>query len=41
VGLPNIWDVNDTIAALVRAGQPVEAARLAGPEVALDKLRGS
>ncbi len=36
----NIWDVNDTIAALVRAGQPVEAARLADPDVPLEGLAG-
>jgi 3-phenylpropionate/trans-cinnamate dioxygenase ferredoxin reductase subunit len=36
----NIWDVNDKIAALVRSGKPVEAARLADPDVALEALAG-
>jgi 3-phenylpropionate/trans-cinnamate dioxygenase ferredoxin reductase subunit len=36
----NIWDVNDKIAALVRAGKPVEAARLADPDVPLEALAG-
>ena len=34
----NIWDVNDKIAALVRAGVPVDSARLADPDVPLDAL---
>jgi 3-phenylpropionate/trans-cinnamate dioxygenase ferredoxin reductase component len=34
----NIWDVNDQIAALVRSGKPVEAARLADPDVSLEAL---
>jgi 3-phenylpropionate/trans-cinnamate dioxygenase ferredoxin reductase component len=34
----NIWDVNDKIAALVRSGKPVEAARLADPDVPLEAL---
>jgi 3-phenylpropionate/trans-cinnamate dioxygenase ferredoxin reductase component len=34
----NIWDVNDKIAALVRAGQPVDPARLADPDVPLEAL---
>jgi 3-phenylpropionate/trans-cinnamate dioxygenase ferredoxin reductase component len=34
----NIWDVNDKIAALVRAGQPVGTARLADPGVPLEAL---
>jgi 3-phenylpropionate/trans-cinnamate dioxygenase ferredoxin reductase subunit len=37
----NIWDVNDKIEALVRAARPVEAARLADPDVPLDTLLGS
>jgi len=37
----NIWDVNDKIEALVRAARPVEAARLADPDVPLDTLPGS
>jgi 3-phenylpropionate/trans-cinnamate dioxygenase ferredoxin reductase subunit len=36
----NIWDVNDKIAVLVRAGKPVEAARLADPDVPLEALAG-
>jgi 3-phenylpropionate/trans-cinnamate dioxygenase ferredoxin reductase component len=34
----NIWDVNDKIAALVRAGLPVDPARLADPDVPLEAL---
>jgi len=34
----NIWDVNDKVAALVRSGKPVEAARLADPDVPLEAL---
>jgi 3-phenylpropionate/trans-cinnamate dioxygenase ferredoxin reductase subunit len=37
----NIWDVTDAIAALVRSGARVDAARLADPGVALEDLRGS
>jgi hypothetical protein len=37
----NIWDVNDKIEALVRAARPVDAARLADPDVPLDTLPGS
>jgi len=36
----NIWDVNDKIAALVRAGLPVDPARLADPDVPLEVLAG-
>ena len=36
----NIWDVNDKIAALVRAGLPVDPARLADPDVPLEELAG-
>jgi 3-phenylpropionate/trans-cinnamate dioxygenase ferredoxin reductase component len=36
----NIWDVNDKIAAIVRSGKPVEAARLADPDVPLEALAG-
>jgi 3-phenylpropionate/trans-cinnamate dioxygenase ferredoxin reductase subunit len=39
----NVWDVAEQIQALVRAGyagQPVDLARLADPEVPLDKLVG-
>jgi 3-phenylpropionate/trans-cinnamate dioxygenase ferredoxin reductase component len=34
----NIWDVNDKIATLVRAAQPVATARLANPDVPLETL---
>jgi 3-phenylpropionate/trans-cinnamate dioxygenase ferredoxin reductase component len=34
----NIWDVNDTIQALVRAAKPVDASRLADPRVPLEEL---
>jgi 3-phenylpropionate/trans-cinnamate dioxygenase ferredoxin reductase subunit len=36
----NIWDVNDAIAALVRAGKPVDKAALADPSVPLESLTG-
>ena len=36
----NIWDVNDKIAAMVRAGLPVDPARLADPDVPLEALAG-
>jgi 3-phenylpropionate/trans-cinnamate dioxygenase ferredoxin reductase component len=34
----NVWDVNDTIQALVRSGQTVDTARLADPSVPLDQV---
>jgi 3-phenylpropionate/trans-cinnamate dioxygenase ferredoxin reductase component len=34
----NIWDVNDHIQALVRAATPVDASRLADPQVPLEQL---
>jgi 3-phenylpropionate/trans-cinnamate dioxygenase ferredoxin reductase component len=34
----NVWDVNDAIQALVRAGKPVNVSRLADPEVPLEAL---
>jgi 3-phenylpropionate/trans-cinnamate dioxygenase ferredoxin reductase subunit len=34
----NIWDVTDTIAALVRSGRPVDPVKLADPEVDLDDV---
>jgi 3-phenylpropionate/trans-cinnamate dioxygenase ferredoxin reductase subunit len=34
----NVWDVNDDIQALIRAQAPVDAARLADPDVPLDSL---
>jgi 3-phenylpropionate/trans-cinnamate dioxygenase ferredoxin reductase subunit len=36
----NTWDVNDTIAALVRGGRTVDAAGLADPDVALEEFLG-
>jgi 3-phenylpropionate/trans-cinnamate dioxygenase ferredoxin reductase subunit len=36
----NVWDVNEQIQALIRAGRPVEAAALADPGVTLDSLAG-
>jgi 3-phenylpropionate/trans-cinnamate dioxygenase ferredoxin reductase component len=36
----NVWDVNEQVQALIRAGQPVEAAALADPGVTLDSLAG-
>jgi 3-phenylpropionate/trans-cinnamate dioxygenase ferredoxin reductase subunit len=36
----NVWDVNEHIQALIRAGQPVEAAALADPGVTLESLVG-
>ena len=36
----NVWDVADTIAALVRSGQPVDRAKLVNPDVPLDQLAG-
>jgi len=37
----NVWDVTDTIAALVRSGAPVDTARLVNPEVPLPELQGA
>ena len=34
----NVWDVTDDIQALIRAGQPVDRARLADPNVPLTDL---
>jgi 3-phenylpropionate/trans-cinnamate dioxygenase ferredoxin reductase subunit len=34
----NVWDVNDAIQALVRAGKPVNVSKLADPEVPLESL---
>jgi 3-phenylpropionate/trans-cinnamate dioxygenase ferredoxin reductase subunit len=36
----NVWDVNETIQALVRDGRPVDAERLADPAVPLDQVTG-
>ena len=34
----NVWDVTDPIQALIRAGAPVDADRLADPEVPIESL---
>ena len=36
----NVWDVTDTIAALVRAGRPVDRAKLVDPAVPLTEVAG-
>jgi 3-phenylpropionate/trans-cinnamate dioxygenase ferredoxin reductase subunit len=36
----NVWDVNEQIQALIRAGQPVGAAALADPGTTLESLAG-
>ena len=36
----NVWDVTDTIQALVRSGQPVDVAALCDPAIPLDSLTG-
>jgi 3-phenylpropionate/trans-cinnamate dioxygenase ferredoxin reductase subunit len=36
----NVWDVNEQIQALIRAGQPVPAAALADPGTTLESLAG-
>jgi 3-phenylpropionate/trans-cinnamate dioxygenase ferredoxin reductase subunit len=37
----NIWDVNDAIRELIRAGQPVDKDALRDPEIPLESLAGS
>jgi 3-phenylpropionate/trans-cinnamate dioxygenase ferredoxin reductase subunit len=37
----NLWDVNETIQALVRAGQPVDTDRLADPQQPLEAFPGN
>jgi 3-phenylpropionate/trans-cinnamate dioxygenase ferredoxin reductase subunit len=34
----NVWDVTDTIQALIRARVPVDDGRLADPDVPLEEL---
>ena len=34
----NVWDVNDAIQALIRAGGPVDVARLTDPDVPLGEV---
>jgi 3-phenylpropionate/trans-cinnamate dioxygenase ferredoxin reductase subunit len=37
----NIWDVNEAIRELIRAGRPVDKDALRDPEVPLESLAGS
>ncbi|RZU66160.1 NAD/ferredoxin-dependent reductase-like protein [Microterricola gilva] len=37
----NVWDVNETVQALIRSAEPVDAARLADPAVPLAALLGA
>jgi 3-phenylpropionate/trans-cinnamate dioxygenase ferredoxin reductase subunit len=37
----NIWDVNEAIRELIRAGQPVDKNALRDPEISLESLAGS
>jgi 3-phenylpropionate/trans-cinnamate dioxygenase ferredoxin reductase component len=34
----NVWDVNETIQAMVRSGRSVDAARLADPGTPLEEF---
>jgi 3-phenylpropionate/trans-cinnamate dioxygenase ferredoxin reductase component len=36
----NIWDVTEPVQALIRAGWPVDPARLADPDIPLDQVAG-
>jgi 3-phenylpropionate/trans-cinnamate dioxygenase ferredoxin reductase subunit len=36
----NVWDVVDQVADLIRSGRPVDAGRLADPDVPLTELAG-
>src|SRR6476646_8802716 len=36
----NVWGVTDAIKAIVRAGGPVDIARLVNPEVPLEQVNG-
>ncbi|HEY3734383.1 MAG TPA: FAD-dependent oxidoreductase [Streptosporangiaceae bacterium] len=36
----NVWDVSDTIQALIQAGEPVDVGRLTDPSVPLEELGG-
>ena len=36
----NVWDVTESIQALIRAGWPVDPARLADPDIPLDQVTG-
>jgi 3-phenylpropionate/trans-cinnamate dioxygenase ferredoxin reductase component len=37
----NIWDVVDSIQALIRSGRPADPARLANPDIPLDQVTGT
>ena len=34
----NVWDVTESIQALIRSGRPVDSARLADPDIPLDEV---
>ena len=36
----NVWDVTESIQALIRGGWPVDPARLADPDLPLDQVTG-
>jgi 3-phenylpropionate/trans-cinnamate dioxygenase ferredoxin reductase subunit len=36
----NVWDVTESIQALIRSGRPVDPARLADPDIPLDQVTG-
>ena len=36
----NVWDVTESIQALIRGGRPVDPARLADPDIPLDQVTG-
>jgi hypothetical protein len=36
----NVWDVSNHIEAIVKAGRPVDVARLTDPSVPLESLAG-
>jgi 3-phenylpropionate/trans-cinnamate dioxygenase ferredoxin reductase subunit len=37
----NVWDVNEAVQALIRSRTPVDPARLADPDVPLERLAGA
>ena len=37
----NVWDVTESIQALIRSGRPVDPARLADPDIPLDQVTGA
>jgi hypothetical protein len=36
----NVWDVTEPIQGLIRSGLPVDPARLADPDLPLDRVTG-